>query len=135
MDVYIYIMKLNKTILDAIKEAVKELGSQVELAEKCKFPKEYINQYLSGKTKGITLENWLKLEPNIRKYLPKDFSNINYGNQGIAGRDLNQGEAGGAPDGKSTKTISNFILSICKQDNVPANAKIQIITNYLESLK
>lgn len=64
--------KIDKEIQDAIREAVSELHTQAELARRSGLPAQHINRYLSGEIKGITLDNWVKLEPWIRPYLPSD---------------------------------------------------------------
>lgn len=75
-------MKINEIILKAIKAAVSDLGSQVELAERSGLPKQHINQYISGKVKGINKGTWAQLYPNIKKYLPENYLNVSGGSIG-----------------------------------------------------
>lgn len=67
---------IDKGMIAAIQEAAGRLGSQNELSRKSGVPQQQISSYLSGKTKGISLENWLKLLPHIKAYLPADHPSL-----------------------------------------------------------
>jgi len=68
-------MKLDKKIIKALGKAVNEAGTQLEFQRISGIPQGYLTKYLSGKIKGITMENWIKLFPHIKKFLPKNFRN------------------------------------------------------------
>jgi hypothetical protein len=65
-------MIVKKETLQAIRKAVNEAGSQVEFSKKTGVHKASVWKYMSGSVKRIEDENWEKLEPFIRKYLPEE---------------------------------------------------------------
>lgn len=66
-------MKLSQEIIQAMKEAVNEIGSQVEFGEKVGNSPQNIHRYLTGKVSKIETETWIKMEPYLREYLPVTF--------------------------------------------------------------
>lgn len=68
-------IKITKTILNAIMEAVNESGSQMLFARKCNIDnKSQISQYLSRKTTTMQSNTWRNVYPIIKKFLPEDFN-------------------------------------------------------------
>jgi DNA-binding Xre family transcriptional regulator len=56
-------MRIDETILQALKRAVAEAGDAKELAARCQVSASNISRYLSGKVKSITDDCWEKLLP------------------------------------------------------------------------
>jgi hypothetical protein len=63
-------MKIVDEIKFALSCAIKEAGTQELLSKKCGIPRNYFSRYINGQTKAISDENWEKLEPYIRAFLP-----------------------------------------------------------------
>ena len=58
-------MRIDETILQALKRAVAEAGDAKELAARCQVSASNISRYLSGKVQAVSDDNWGK----IRKFL------------------------------------------------------------------
>ena len=56
-------MRLNETILHALRQAVLHSGGAKELAAKCHISASNISRYLNGKVSSITDECWERLQP------------------------------------------------------------------------
>lgn len=63
-------MRITPEILEAIKKASFELGSQSKLAELADIPQTNISKYLRGAIKVIRDTSWKRLYPHISKWLP-----------------------------------------------------------------
>jgi Cro/C1-type helix-turn-helix DNA-binding protein len=59
-------MKLTKEIKNAIRIAIENQGTAVELARLTGIKQQNFSRYMSGEVKSITLETWQKLEPYIK---------------------------------------------------------------------
>lgn len=75
-------MIIDKIIHEAIRQATAERGGQAELAQKSGLGISHINKYVNGKVKGITLENWEKLAPHLKAYLPENYLEVKGHNSG-----------------------------------------------------
>lgn len=65
-------MKINNDIKNALKEAICEAGGTQELfSKKCGIPQNYLSNYLTGAVNSIDFENWWKLSPHLKKFLPE----------------------------------------------------------------
>lgn len=62
-------MRLKSEIVEAIRLAVDELGTQKALADISDISCKNINKYVNGGVKTIRSEAWQKLLPHIAKYL------------------------------------------------------------------
>lgn len=58
-------MKIDDTILHALRQAVGDCGGAKEFAAKCQVSASNISRYLSGKVKSITDDCWEKLLPEL----------------------------------------------------------------------
>lgn len=58
-------MRIDDTILHALRKAVAEAGDAKEFALKCQVSASNISRYLSGKVKSITDECWERLRPEL----------------------------------------------------------------------
>jgi hypothetical protein len=66
-------MKITGEVLEALRHAVREAGYPARFAREAGIENVYLHRYLSGGTKSIKLEIWLRLYPHLRGYLPPDF--------------------------------------------------------------
>lgn len=62
-------MKINKNILNAIKEAINVVGSAAEFSRIAQINKSLISRYLSREVKNISDDSWEKIRPLIIAYL------------------------------------------------------------------
>ena len=53
-------MKINKNILNAIKEAINVVGSAAEFSRIAQVDKSLISHYLSGEVRNISDDSWKK---------------------------------------------------------------------------
>ena len=65
-------MYVTEKIIDALNKAIIAAGSQNEFYLHSGVSQQNISGYLSGKTKTIKDDTWVKLEPFIRPYLSAD---------------------------------------------------------------
>ncbi|MBE6356359.1 MAG: hypothetical protein E7058_04505 [Lentisphaerae bacterium] len=63
-------MKIDDSILHALRQAVENCGGAKELAAKCQVSASNISRYLSGKVKSITDDCWEKLLPELDLPVP-----------------------------------------------------------------
>jgi SOS-response transcriptional repressor LexA len=68
------VMKFKSEILDAIRKAIDEMGSQAEFSKKTGVNHKTVWTYAANKVKNIDLENWQRLYPYIKKFLPQGFN-------------------------------------------------------------
>lgn len=74
-------MKITEDMFQAFQKIAERRGGQADLVRKSGLSKQHIQKYVAGNVKGITLENWLKLEPHLRPYMKVTYNQHN--NSGI----------------------------------------------------
>jgi hypothetical protein len=67
-------MRISEPVKHALREAAAKHGSQVRLGKATGVLPENINRYISGKIRRIEHENWSRLEPFLRPWLPDGFN-------------------------------------------------------------
>jgi len=63
-------MKIDEILLSALFKAVEAYGSQASFAKKAEVDQSLISRYIKKEVKSIDDENWEKLEPHLKKYMP-----------------------------------------------------------------
>lgn len=66
-------MKVDKTIVDAILNAVEKYDSQTNLARSIGICQVQISKYVTGTVQVISAKTWKKLYPAIAEFLPADY--------------------------------------------------------------
>lgn len=93
--------KIDDNMLQALKAAVEEAGSQSAFARLAGIGKQHISKYLKGDIRNIEHDTWMKLEPLIRNFYPPDYL---FGEEGR--RKWRKGEFSGLSRSREIPVIS-----------------------------
>ena len=66
-------MKVDKTVQNALRQAINKHGSQVALAKTCNIKPNAICRILSSQISDLSLENEVKLMPELKEFLPEGY--------------------------------------------------------------
>jgi len=67
-------MKITEIIKIALRKAIDDAGSQTNFSQKTGVSDQNISRYLSGKTKEMEYDSFVKIYAEIIKYLPDNFA-------------------------------------------------------------
>ena len=65
-------MKITEDILKALQNCVNGVGSVTEFSQQSNITIDTITKYLSRQTRFIKHETWIKLQPLLQPYMPKN---------------------------------------------------------------
>lgn len=68
-------MKVTDDIVKAMQKCVDHIGSKNAFARKANVSITTISKYLTHKTKTINDDTWVRMQPLLRPFLPKESAN------------------------------------------------------------